>query len=136
MASNDGVIAKGWRVTFVADADAKILECPVVRPVVPLLRIPDARDQVWMGAFVPRPDVGKRGVDRHVLGETEFGFHHDRMTLSRVAAAVADHAIAIQVEVSAREEVLVGDRDVAFARRRQKGLRRRRSRGRQKTRNG
>ena len=82
---------------------------------------------VRMRAFVPRPDIRKRRADRQPVSQAEFAFHHDRVPLRGVVAAVALHSFAIQVPMPAREQVLVRDGEAPFAGRGNKGLRRCRS---------
>jgi hypothetical protein len=66
-----------------------------------------------MRALVPRSDVRKRTADRKMVGQAKFDFHHDRMSLSRVVSAITAHAVAVQVPMTACEEVLVGHGEIA-----------------------
>src|SRR5262249_37882949 len=109
----------------VTDFNVKILERCVILPIVQLLHWSSAHDVVGNRSFIPRSDEGKRGADSHSVAQAEFGLHYDRVTLSRIVGAFAGHAIAVQIEVSVRSEVLVRNGEVSFSRWRKERLCRR-----------
>jgi len=111
------------RRDVVACADVKILERSVVRPIVPFLDRTHAGNEMRRRASVRRSDVREGYGHRDPAAQTEFGFDNDRMGLRRIVAAFAGHAVAVQVEMSPRVEILVRDRDAARSSGRHKRLR-------------
>jgi hypothetical protein len=67
--------------------------------------------------------VGNRGTDSQTARQPELSLEDHRVPLNRIVTALAGHAIAIQIKVTTREQVLVGDGDVPLTRWRHKRLR-------------
>jgi hypothetical protein len=115
----DGERAMG---DVIAGVDPEVLQCSVIRAIVPLLRGPHAHHPVRQRPFISRSEIRERGAYRDAISQAELGLHHDCVCLSGIVAAFAGHEIAVQVEMPPRLEVLIRDGDIAVARWRKKRL--------------
>ena len=114
------------RHELVPRAEPKVLKRRMVCPVIPFSRrgrAGRATGAMRRVAVISRSDVRESSADSQSIGEAELGFHDERVRVDMIDAAGARHAIPVEIEMAVCGQVLVGDRDIAFARGRHEGLR-------------